>query len=221
MEFSAFKYKSPNFEKLKDFGFIPQNGAYVYKTDVLDGQFDFCVKVLNSGGVQTLLTDKLTGEPYTLHLIEGAGGSFVGSVRAEVESVLSEISEKCFERDVFKGETAHKVIEYVREKFGGELEFLWDKFPDAAVWRRQDNKKWFGILMTISKRKLGLNDDCTVHIIDLRINPDEIADLLDGRKYFPAYHMNKKHWFTMCLDGSVPSEEIFSRIDASYELAKK
>ncbi len=34
----------------------------------------------------------------------------------------------------------------------------------------------------------------------------------------PGYHMNKDHWNTVLLDGSVPEEEILSWIDESYEL---
>lgn len=37
-------------------------------------------------------------------------------------------------------------IEYVRKKYGDELEFLWTKFPDNAAWRRKDNRKWYGVL---------------------------------------------------------------------------
>ena len=33
--------------------------------------------------------------------------------------------------------------------------------------------------------------------------------------------MSKKHWYTVCIDGSVPVEEICRRIDISYELAIK
>jgi hypothetical protein len=58
-----------------------------------------------------------------------------------------------------------------------------------------------------------------VDIIDLRVNPKEVDSLVDGKKYFPDYHMNKKHWVTICLDGSVPLEEVFCRIDESYVLA--
>ena len=34
----------------------------------------------------------------------------------------------------------------------------------------------------------------------------------------PGYHMNKKHWNTVTLDGSIPSDEICAMIDASYIL---
>ena len=34
----------------------------------------------------------------------------------------------------------------------------------------------------------------------------------------PGYHMNKDHWNTVLLDGSVSNEEVLSWIDESYEL---
>lgn len=221
MELSLFKHVSPDFAKLESYGFKKQNGAYAYDVHILQGQFNLTVKVTQDGRVETLLIDTATDEPYTLHLVEGAGGSFVGSVRAEFESVLYEISEKCFERDIFKGEICHSVIGYVKNKYGDELEYLWEKFPDNAVWRRKDNKKWYGAILTVSKRKLGFDEDCPVHIIDLRIHTEELATLIDNKKYFAGYHMNKRHWLTMCLDGSVALDEIYNRIDKSYELAKK
>jgi predicted DNA-binding protein (MmcQ/YjbR family) len=51
------------------------------------------------------------------------------------------------------------------------------------------------------------------------------ADPLDAvilRKQFPTvkpgYHMHKKHWNTVTLDGSIPDDEIRSMIDESYDL---
>jgi predicted DNA-binding protein (MmcQ/YjbR family) len=37
----------------------------------------------------------------------------------------------------------------------------------------------------------------------------------------PGYHMNKKHWNTVVLDGSIADKEILSWIDHSYELVVK
>ncbi len=37
----------------------------------------------------------------------------------------------------------------------------------------------------------------------------------------PGYHMNKKHWNTIIVDGSVKSEEIKVWIDHSYDLVVK
>jgi predicted DNA-binding protein (MmcQ/YjbR family) len=37
----------------------------------------------------------------------------------------------------------------------------------------------------------------------------------------PGYHMNKKHWNTIYIDGSIPDKEIYTWIDHSYELVLK
>lgn len=34
----------------------------------------------------------------------------------------------------------------------------------------------------------------------------------------PGYHMNKKHWNTVIVDGDVPSADIFRMIDDSFAL---
>lgn len=37
----------------------------------------------------------------------------------------------------------------------------------------------------------------------------------------PAYHLNKEHWNSIVLDGSIPEEEIHRMIEESYELVKR
>ena len=55
--------------------------------------------------------------------------------------------------------------------------------------------------------------------INLKCDPGLAIDL---RERFlavtPGYHMNKKHWNTVMLNGSVPEKEVFSWIDHSYNL---
>ena len=36
----------------------------------------------------------------------------------------------------------------------------------------------------------------------------------------PGYHMNKKHWNTIILDGTIPNSLIFELVDHSYDLVK-
>lgn len=222
MKNSVFDYKSPDYDKLVRYGFTVRGDAYSYTTELLNGQFQLRIEIsAASGEVKTRLIDSATEEPYTLHLVEDAVGAFVGAIRSEYERVLSEISERCFVRDAFKSGYAHKVIGYVRERYGDELEFLWKTSPSTAVWRRKDNRKWYGILFLLSKRKLGLDSDEAVDIIDLRADPEVLSQIADGKRYFPGYHMNKKSWMSICLDGSVPIEEIYAWIDKSYRLAQK
>ncbi|MCH5148944.1 MAG: MmcQ/YjbR family DNA-binding protein [Clostridiales bacterium] len=178
------------------------------------------VKIDESGEVETELFDLETEEIYTLHLVAEASGEFVGKVRSEHDRVLEEICEKCFESSILGGQFTKKVIEYVQKRYGDELEFLWERYPDAAIIRRKDNRKWYALFMTVSKKKLGLDDDEPAEIIDLRFDKDELPKIVDGKRYFFGYHMNKKHWITVLLDGSVPIEEILNYLDNSYKLAK-
>lgn len=55
--------------------------------------------------------------------------------------------------------------------------------------------------------------------INLKCDPAFALELRE--KYSsvtPGYHMNKKHWNTVLLDGTVPDKEVFSWIDHSYDL---
>lgn len=211
-----FKNRTPNAAKLEKYGF--EGGAY--KTRILNGQFELLVNVEN-GDINTLVTEIETDEPYTLFLADGATGSFVGEVRAEYTRVLSDIAEKCFDGYVYKGEQSRAVIDYIRKTYANEPEFLWEKFDDTAIWRRSDNKKWYAVIMTLAKKKLGLQSDETAEIIDLRIEPENMQSTLDYKTFFLGYHMNKKHWITVILNGSEDDEKIFKMIDTSYRLALK
>ena len=211
---NLFKNKKVNFKKLKDFGFVNNT----YKTEIMNGEFILTVKINNNSNVSTELVEKESGEIYTLHLVEYVQGAFVGQVKEEYEKVLSDIVDNCFESDVFKYEYSKLVIKYAKEKYQDDVEYLWEKFPDNAVCRRKDNKKWYFAILTVSKDKFGFDSNEKVEVIDLRASTEEIEKLVDNKKYFAGYHMNKKHWFTIILDGSVPINEIYKRIDTSYNL---
>lgn len=216
-----FTRRKVNIDKLLKYGFAKETDGYQFSTEIMNGQLKLSVSVAPNGSVSTQVIDISTGEEYLLYKVASSVGAYVGEVRTECENILTDISEKCFESDVFHSEQTLAVIQYVREKYGNELEFLWEKFPDNAIWRRKDNQKWYGLVITISKRKLGLDSDEIVEAMDLRLKPEQMADTIDNEKYFPGWHMNKKSWYTVILDGSIPTDEICRRIDESYGLAKK
>lgn len=213
-----FQRRLLNIEKAKLFGFKEEKDNYYYARDILDGVFRLQITISSVGSADTKLIEKETGEEYVLYKTK-AVGSYVGAVRAAVETVLQEVADCCYDMEIFKSSQTKEVIHYVREKYGDELEFLWKKFPDNAVWRRKDNAKWYGAVLTVSKNKLGLDSMEMVEIIDLRIQPEKMEALLSDEQYYPGWHMNKKTWYTIILDASVPTEEIYKRIDESYFLA--
>lgn len=114
------------------------------------------------------------------------------------------------------------VVTYIRQTYDTEPEFLWMKTPGSAVFRHQANRKWFAaLLMATPGRRLGLAEELPVDILDLKCDPKLIGSLLAGGHCLPGYHMNKEHWVTVLLDGSVPLPEICSLIDMSYDITRK
>ncbi len=58
--------------------------------------------------------------------------------------------------------------------------------------------------------------------INLKCDPVLAVELRERHStVIPGYHMNKKHWNTIFIDGSVPDKEVFSWIDHSYNLVLK
>lgn len=206
-------------EKLKTYGFRETDGAYLYEQPLLSGAFTLRVRV-RADGADACLIDAATDEPYTLFLVEDAQGSFIGEVRAAYCDALSAVAEACFAKTVFQSGYSQSVIEYARNTYGDELEFLWEKFPKNAILRRRDNRKWYAALLTVSRSKLGAFPDEEIEVLDLRAAPEAIPDMVDGKRVFAGYHMNKKHWITLPLDGTLPAEEICAMLDTSYALAK-
>ena len=211
--------KKINRSKLLHFGFKEENGSFIYSESILNNQFKFFILIDNKDKINTTLIETATKEIYTLHLVEDVCGSFVGKIKEEYDAILAKISEQCFESDIFKTRQANDLIEYIREKYNDELEFLWQKFSGNAIVRRKDNLKWYAAFLTVSKQKFGFEDSSSVEIIDLRT--ENIDQIVDNKTIFPGYHMNKKHWITIILDGSVSLDFIKNKIDLSYELANK
>ena len=112
------------------------------------------------------------------------------------------------------------VIEYILEKYGTNPEYLWKNFPEYAVFRHNSNKKWYGIIMNVSKNKLGFESNENIDIIDLKCSPLMTGSLILSEGIVKAYHMNKNNWISVLLDGTANKAEILSLIDMSYELTK-
>ena len=86
--------KKANIQKLKQFGFRKNKDKYIYSTDIMEGDFTLNIEIINENKIKTELIEKAFNEPYTLHLVEGAEGTFVGQIREEYEKILKEIKEK-------------------------------------------------------------------------------------------------------------------------------
>ena len=85
------------------------------------------------------------------------------------------------------------------------------------MFRHPDNMKWFALVMGVRRIKLGIAGDAYVDVVNLKIEDMFYRDLIireDG--IMPAYHMNRKHWITVLLDGTVTDDRVFELIDMSF-----
>lgn len=111
--------------------------------------------------------------------------------------------------------TRRALIDYCLTFPGAYEDYPFDEdaaAPDAwTVLRCRGNRKSFALIF---ERNGALT-------VNLKCEP-MLADLLRGAyaAVTPAYHMNKTHWNGVRIDGSIPEEEIFSWISASYELVR-
>ena len=214
------KDKKIDFKKLKEFGFELIDNSYYYHTSLLKNQFKMSVKISLDNSIFTEIIDTETNEPYVLHLLEMKRSGYSEKVYKAYSEILAKIQKECFEDEIFKANYTKEIINYVKNKYEDELEFLWKKSPKNAVIRRKSSNKWYAVILTISKRKIGLDSDEIIEVINLHNIAEKIEKLIDYKKYFPAYHMNKKYWCTICLDRTVELKEIYKLIDISYKLAK-
>ncbi len=114
------------------------------------------------------------------------------------------------------GETRSDVISYLKEQYNTEPEYLWAKFPSYAVFRHPRGK-WYGVVMNIERNKLGLSGDEMIDVLVTKCDSILRGGLLQEKGYLPAYHMNKEHWITVLLDGSVDKESVEFLLDMAYE----
>ena len=118
---------------------------------------------------------------------------------------------------------ANIVVKHIKSEYGANPEFLWpDRYPGYAVFRHDNNKKWFALVATISSKSLGLKEDKAIDVINLKFDKNQTYDFAETSDHiFPAYHMNKNNWITIWLDGALANRLIFELIKKSYLLSAK
>ena len=110
-----------------------------------------------------------------------------------------------------------RITQYIQDTFGTESEYLWADSPGNAVFRHPASKKWYAAMMRVLPEKLGLPSGEALDIMDIKCDTIMIGSLLSTEGFFPAYHMNKNHWISIVLDGSVSDDQIIPLLELSYD----
>ncbi len=214
----SFLNKTIDYQKLLKYGFLKINNYYVYENNIYDNHFKVVVEI-SKDIKRSKVVDLVTNQEYILVDIKDADGSFVYKVREEYQNILNDIIKNCSVPNVFKSVQAKKVIKYVNEKYNDDLEYLWEKFPNNAIFRNKNNNKWYALLLVLPESKLKLKSEKIIDVLNLRYTKNE--NIINNQNIFEGYHMNKKNWITIKLDGSVNLNKIYKLIDNSYNISLK
>ena len=216
IEEEVFRKTKIDFDKILKYGFKKDKSLYKYSKNIMNNNFRIDVEINEDGVVKGKVFDLSFEEEYTNFRVEGNIGSFACQVKEEFENLLNNIKDNCFIRSDFIYEQSNVIAHLIKEKYGDDPEFEWDKFPGYATFRNKDSKKWYGIIMNIDKSKLDKKSNAEVEIIDIKLDSNTIEDLLKLDGFYPAYHMNKKSWISIILDNTVSNETIMNLIEKSY-----
>ena len=213
--FKAYQFIS---KKAKEYGFVENQGVWTYSSTILQGDFLMMVTV-EDGDLNFQVYDQETGDLYPQVHMESMRGTFVGSVREACLEELFDIRKACFEVQEFLCPQTKRIMALVQEKYGNQLEYLWEKSPDTAVLRHEDNQKWYAILMRIPWDRLDKGREGLVEAVNLK--HDQVADLLSQNGIYPAFHMNKRYWISLPLDDTLTDEMVLELFERSWFLTSK
>ena len=94
-----------------------------------------------------------------------------------------------------------------------------DEDFETAVLRHSDNKKWYALVMRISRGKLGIDSDEMVDVVNLKLPTEMFGSFGAEDGIYPAYHMNKLHWISVILQDA-PEDVTRFLVNVSFEATK-
>ena len=216
--FEIFKSYQFNQEKAYAYGFVESSGVWIYSCQILQGDFVMTVSI-TADNVSFQVFDQEMGDLYPQVHMESMTGSFVASVREACLEILYQIRKACFDVQDFICPQTKRIMAQIQEKYGNQLEYLWEKSPDTAVLRHEDNKKWYAVVMRIPWDRLEKGREGQVEAVNLK--HDQVVDLLSQNGIYPAFHMNRRYWISVALDDTLSDEIVLELIEKSWNLTSK
>ena len=131
------------------------------------------------------------------------------------------IREEYFIKNHFIYPQSNRITQLIYKRYGNEPEFLWEKFDGSGIFRNPESKKWYAGILDVEGSKINKNKKGIIEVLDIKLDPKEIQELLLEPGFYPAYHMNKKSWITIILDESLSDKKIMELIEKSHKLSFK
>lgn len=111
-----------------------------------------------------------------------------------------------------------KIFAFVEENYEVKPDYPWETYLNYAALRHDNNEKWFGLIMDITKDKLGLAGYEKIDVLNLKVRKEFIESLRQKKGIYQAYHMDKSNWVSINLSEINSMNQIKDLIAESYEL---
>lgn len=115
--------------------------------------------------------------------------------------------------------TKQDFFEYCLTAYGTSPDYPFDEDFETAVLRHGDNRKWYALVMRVSRRRFGQDSDEAVDVVNIKQPTEMFGSFGAADGVYPAYHMNKLHWVSVLLPDA-PDDVVQFLVKVSFEATK-
>ena len=115
--------------------------------------------------------------------------------------------------------TKQHFFEYCLDTYSTSPDYPFDEDFETAVLRHADSRKWYAIVMRVSRRKFGIDSDEMIDVVNLKLPTEMFGSFGAADGVYPAYHMNKLHWISVLLPDA-PDDVVQFLAKVSFEATK-
>jgi predicted DNA-binding protein (MmcQ/YjbR family) len=115
--------------------------------------------------------------------------------------------------------TKQQFLSYCLDTYGTSPDYPFDEDFETAVLRHADNRKWYSIVMRVSRSKFGMDSDEVIDVVNLKLPTEMFGSFGAADGVYPAYHMNKLHWISVLLPDA-PDDVVQFLTNVSFEATR-
>ena len=115
--------------------------------------------------------------------------------------------------------TNQSFLNYCLNTYNTSPDYPFEGDFETAVFRHSGSRKWYAIIMRVSRRKFGFDSDEVIDVVNLKLPTEMFGSFGASDGVYPAYHMNKLHWVSVLLPDS-PDDVVQFLVNVSFEATK-
>ena len=115
--------------------------------------------------------------------------------------------------------TKQEFLNMGRNLYGTSPDYPFDEDFETAVLRHTDSRRWYAVVMKVSRRKFGFDSDEVIDVANLKLPTEMFGSFGAPDGVYPAYHMNKLHWISVILPDA-PDDVVQFLVNVSFEATK-